>query len=114
MVTSKFISHYRRQPSPFELDPYTPINEWYLKYREGSAFQVTDWEGFNLPGPMGMNSQRSCWRILLLTENGAVIGAWLCSCDICQSVCPWNSKSEREMLPRGKNRRYDLFLVLTV
>ena len=49
IVTAKSIYHFRRQPSPFELDPHTPINEWYLKYREGSAFQVTDWEGFRDP-----------------------------------------------------------------
>ena len=46
IVTAKSIYHFRRQPSPFELDPHTPINEWYLKYREGSAFQVPDWESF--------------------------------------------------------------------
>ena len=49
VVTGKFLYHFRRQPSPFELDPHTPINEWYLKYREGSAFQVTDWEEFRDP-----------------------------------------------------------------
>jgi len=49
VVTSKFLTNFRRQPAPFELDPHTPINEWYLKYREGSAFQVTDWEGFRDP-----------------------------------------------------------------
>jgi hypothetical protein len=49
IVTGKNLYHFRRQPSPFELDPHTPINEWYLKYREGSPFQVTDWEGFRDP-----------------------------------------------------------------
>ena len=49
IVTGKALHHFRRQPSPFELDPHTPINEWYLKYREGSAFQVADWEGFRDP-----------------------------------------------------------------
>ena len=49
VVTSKFHYHFRREPAPFELDPETPINRWYLKNREGSPFQVDDWEQFRDP-----------------------------------------------------------------
>jgi toluene monooxygenase system protein E len=48
-VTAKLHFHFRRQPAPFELDPNTPINAWYLKYREGSPLQTDDWEGFRDP-----------------------------------------------------------------
>ncbi len=49
VVTAKLHFHYGRQPSPFELDPTTPINAWYLTYREGSPLQADDWEGFRDP-----------------------------------------------------------------
>jgi toluene monooxygenase system protein E len=49
VVTAKLHFHYGRQPSPFELDPNTPINAWYLEYREGSPLQTDDWEGFRDP-----------------------------------------------------------------
>ena len=49
VVTTKLHYHYRRQPAPFELDPTTPINAWYLRYREGSPFQTASWEGFRDP-----------------------------------------------------------------
>jgi toluene monooxygenase system protein E len=49
VVTSKLHYHYNRQPAPFELDPNTPINVWYLRYREGSPFQADTWEGFQDP-----------------------------------------------------------------
>ncbi|MCF7550847.1 toluene hydroxylase [Pseudonocardia sp. WMMC193] len=48
-VTGMFHSHFRHEPAPFEMDPATPINLWYLKHREGSPFQVDDWEGFRDP-----------------------------------------------------------------
>lgn len=48
-VTSKFHYHFRREPAPFELDPQMPLNEWYLRFREGSPLQVEDWEGFRDP-----------------------------------------------------------------
>jgi len=48
-VTARLHFHFRRQPVPFELDPSTPINTWYLTYREGSLFQTDDWEGFRDP-----------------------------------------------------------------
>lgn len=49
VVTSKFHYHFRRDPVPFELDPEVPLNLFYLKHREGSAFQVDDWEQFRDP-----------------------------------------------------------------
>lgn len=49
VVTSKFHYHFRRQPAPFELDPDTPINQWYRRYREGSRLQAEDWEDFRDP-----------------------------------------------------------------
>jgi toluene monooxygenase system protein E len=49
VVTAKLHYHYGRQPAPFELDPKTPINTWYLKYREGSPLHTDDWEGFRDP-----------------------------------------------------------------
>jgi len=49
VVTHGFHYHFRREPAPFELDPNTPINRWYLTHREGSPFQVDDWEGFRDP-----------------------------------------------------------------
>lgn len=48
-VTGKFHYHFRREPAPFEMDPTTPLNLWYLKNREGSPFQVEDWEDFRDP-----------------------------------------------------------------
>jgi len=48
-VTAKLHFHYGRQPAPFELDPKTPINTWYLRYREGSPLRTDDWEGFRDP-----------------------------------------------------------------
>src|ERR1700753_775001 len=49
VVTGKFHYHFRKEPAPFELDPHTPINTWYLRYREGSALQAEDWEGMRDP-----------------------------------------------------------------
>jgi toluene monooxygenase system protein E len=48
-VTGKFHYHFRRDPVPFELDPESPINAWYLRNREGSPLQVDDWEDFRDP-----------------------------------------------------------------
>jgi toluene monooxygenase system protein E len=49
VITTKLHYHYRRQPAPFELDPNTPINAWYLRYREGSPLRAASWEGFSDP-----------------------------------------------------------------
>jgi len=49
IVTAKLHYHYGRQPAPFELDPNTPINTWYHRYREDSALQADTWEGFRDP-----------------------------------------------------------------
>lgn len=49
VVTTKLHYHFRRHPAPFELDPSTPINTWYLRYREGSPLQASTWEDFRDP-----------------------------------------------------------------
>jgi toluene monooxygenase system protein E len=49
VTAARFHYHFRKEPAPFELDPGMPLNAWYLKYREGSPFQVEDWEGFRDP-----------------------------------------------------------------
>ncbi len=48
-TAAKFAYHFRREPAPFEMDPTAAINLWYLKNREGSPFNVDDWEGFRDP-----------------------------------------------------------------
>jgi toluene monooxygenase system protein E len=52
VVTRKFHYHFGRQPAPFDLDPGSPINQWYLRYREGSPLQAADWEGFEDPAQL--------------------------------------------------------------
>lgn len=52
VVTGKFHYHFRRDPVPFEMDPDWTLNTWYLKYREGSPFQVEDWEDFRDPAKL--------------------------------------------------------------
>lgn len=49
VTAAKFNYHFRKEPAPFEMDPSAPINKWYLANREGSAFNVDDWEGFRDP-----------------------------------------------------------------
>lgn len=49
VTAAKFNYHFRRQPAPFEMDPQAALNVWYLQHREGSAFNVPDWEGFRDP-----------------------------------------------------------------
>lgn len=51
-TAAKFNYHFRREPAPFEMDPGAAINAWYLQYREGSAFNVDDWEGFRDPAKL--------------------------------------------------------------
>src|SRR5664279_4709890 len=48
-VTYKFHSHFRKAPAPFELAVDWPINKFYVKHREGSKFNVDDWEGYRDP-----------------------------------------------------------------
>ncbi|WP_236147712.1 aromatic/alkene monooxygenase hydroxylase subunit beta [Mycolicibacterium sp. CH28] len=52
VVTGAFHYHFNRKPAPFDLDPHSPINQWYLKYREGSPLQAPDWEGFRDPAAL--------------------------------------------------------------
>jgi toluene monooxygenase system protein E len=49
VTAAQFAYHFRREPAPFEMGTEAPINQWYLKYREGSVFNVEDWEGFRDP-----------------------------------------------------------------
>jgi toluene monooxygenase system protein E len=51
-VTGKFHYHFNRKPAPFDLDPNSAINQWYLKHREGSRLQAQDWEGFRDPAAL--------------------------------------------------------------
>ena len=51
-TAAKFNYHFRREPAPFEMDPEAAINQWYLDNREGSAFNVDDWEGFRDPAKL--------------------------------------------------------------
>jgi len=51
-TAAKFNYHFRREPAPFEMDPQAPFNLFYLKYREGSPFNVEDWEGFRDPAKL--------------------------------------------------------------
>ncbi|MGW0811357.1 hypothetical protein [Nonomuraea sp. NPDC002799] len=50
IVTRGFHYHFGRRPAPFDLDPDSAINQWYLRHREGSLLQAPDWEGFRDPG----------------------------------------------------------------
>jgi toluene monooxygenase system protein E len=51
-TAAKFNYHFRREPAPFEMDPQAPFNTFYLENREGSPFQVDDWEGFRDPAKL--------------------------------------------------------------
>lgn len=55
-VTGKFHYHFGKKPAPFDLDPDSAINQWYLRHREGSPLQAPDWEGFR--DPAGLNYRR--------------------------------------------------------
>lgn len=50
--TGNFHYHFNRKPAPFDLDPDTAINRWYLEHREGSALRADDWEGFRDPAAL--------------------------------------------------------------
>ena len=52
VVTGRFHYHFNRKPAPFDLDPHSAINQWYLKHREGSPLQAEDWEGFRDPAAL--------------------------------------------------------------
>ena len=51
-TAAKFNYHFRREPAPFEMDPQAPFNLFYLEHREGSPFNVDDWEGFKDPAKL--------------------------------------------------------------
>ena len=52
VVTRNFHYHFGRQPAPFDLDPDSAINQWYLKYREGSPLAADSWEDFEDPAQL--------------------------------------------------------------
>ncbi|OBH09382.1 aromatic/alkene monooxygenase hydroxylase subunit beta [Mycobacterium sp. E1747] len=52
IVTGHFHYHFNRKPAPFDLDPGSPVNRWYLEHREGSPLQADDWEGFRDPAAL--------------------------------------------------------------
>lgn len=49
IVTYRLQYHFRRRPAPFEMSPDWPLQQWYLKYREGSPFNVENWEKYRDP-----------------------------------------------------------------
>jgi toluene monooxygenase system protein E len=49
VVSHNLLYHMDKSPAPFELDASTPLNVWYLRYREGSTLRVDDWNGFRDP-----------------------------------------------------------------
>ncbi|BAX92748.1 toluene hydroxylase [Mycobacterium shigaense] len=51
-VTGQFHYHFNRRPAPFDLDPGSAINRWYLKHREGSPLQADTWEDFRDPAAL--------------------------------------------------------------
>ncbi|OBG33124.1 toluene hydroxylase [Mycobacterium alsense] len=51
-VTGRFHYHFNRRPAPFDLDPGSAINRWYLRHREGSPLQAENWEGFRDPAAL--------------------------------------------------------------
>lgn len=52
VTAAKFVHHFRREPAPFEMDPGADLNVYYLANREGSPFNVADWEGFKDPAKL--------------------------------------------------------------
>lgn len=52
VTAAKFVHHFRREPAPFEMDPGADLNRYYLANREGSPFNVEDWEGFKDPAKL--------------------------------------------------------------
>lgn len=52
IVTGKFHYHFGKRPAPFDLDPDSAINQWYLRHREGSPLRAADWEGFKDPAQL--------------------------------------------------------------
>ncbi|OBI12434.1 toluene hydroxylase [Mycobacterium sp. E2327] len=51
-VTGHFHYHFNRKPAPFDLDPDSPINRWYVRHREGSPLRAGDWDGFRDPAAL--------------------------------------------------------------
>lgn len=50
VVTHNISYHFDRGAAPFAgLDASTPMNQWYLRHREGSPLRVPDWNAFRDP-----------------------------------------------------------------
>lgn len=49
IVTHQVSYHFDNGPAPFALDVGTPMNRWYLRYREGSPLKAADWNAFRDP-----------------------------------------------------------------
>ncbi|MFC5828284.1 aromatic/alkene monooxygenase hydroxylase subunit beta [Nonomuraea insulae] len=52
IVTRGFHYHFGRRPAPFDLDPDSAINQWYLRHREGSPLRGGDWDAFKDPAQL--------------------------------------------------------------
>ncbi|MBK6871523.1 MAG: toluene hydroxylase [Kineosporiaceae bacterium] len=78
VTAAKFNYHFRREPAPFEMDPTAAINLWYLEHREGSAFNVADWEGFRDPAKLtysdyvNLQHERETYLDLLIDHHELV------------------------------------------
>jgi toluene monooxygenase system protein E len=89
VTAAKFNYHFRRDPAPFEMDPQAPFNLFYLKNREGSPFNVPDWEGFRDPAKLTyadyvmLQHERETYVDLLTDHHesaesaGALDAAWV-------------------------------------
>lgn len=62
IVTHGLNHHFRRDPVPFEMDPDTPLNRWYLAHREASQFNVDEWEEYRDPSKLTYRSYVSAQR----------------------------------------------------
>ncbi len=80
-TTAKFQHSFRREPAPFEMDAGAALNQWYLAHREGSPFNVADWEGFRDPARLTysdyvtLQHERETYLDLLIDhheDNGSV------------------------------------------
>ena len=87
-TAAKFNYHFRREPAPFEMDPTAAINQWYLAHREGSPFNVADWEGFRDPAKLTysdyvtLQHDRETYLDLLIdhheaSERGRLDAGWV-------------------------------------
>ncbi len=80
VTAARFNYHFRREPAPFEMDPQAPFNRFYLEHREGSPFNVPDWEGFRDPARLTyadyvtLQHERETY-VDLLTDHHEAVGS---------------------------------------